>query len=235
MLRSMMDDPRGKVSLDVGSDNGVISLYLRDLGGLWHSADLIPETVDAIRGLVVERVDLVSEDCFPYPDQHFDQVLIVDFLEHIDHDVGCVRELARILKPGGILVVNVPNPKEGLLRKIRYRLGQTDEAHGHLRPGYSLSALRQLLGAEFEIQRHLSYGKMFSEVIDTMIVAGLDLLKGGKRGKKGKVVNASDLQNKQKSFKIYRVISPILRLCMVGDSLMPCCHGNMLIVRAYKK
>jgi SAM-dependent methyltransferase len=235
MLRLMMDAPQGRTSLDVGSDNGVISLYLRDMGGEWYSADLIPETVEAIRELVSVRVDVVSADKFPYQDKFFDQILIVDFLEHIVNDSGCVQELARLLKPGGTLVVNVPNPKEGLLRKMRFLLGQTDQAHGHVRPGYDLAALEVLLKPDFEIERSLSYGKLFSELIDTVIVAGLDLLKGGKKGLKGTVVSASDLQKKAKSFKIYRIISPLLRLCMLGDSLLPYCHGNMLIVRARRR
>ena len=235
MLRLMMDDPHNKKSLDVGSDNGVISLYLREFGGEWYSADLIAETVQAIRELVLDRVDLVTEDSFPYHDQLFDQVLIVDFLEHIHNDSGCVHELARVLKPGGILVVNVPNPKEGILRKVRYMLGQTDEAHGHVRPGYDLASISMLLKPDFEIERSLSYGRVFSELIDTIIVAGLDMIKGGKKGQKGTVVSASDLQKKAKSFKIYRIFSPFLRLCMLGDSLLPWCHGNMLIVRARRR
>ena len=229
------NDPDNKKSLDVGSDNGVISLYLREMGGEWYSADLIAETVEAIRELVQDRVDVVSEERFPYQDQFFDQILIVDFLEHVLNDSSCVSELARVLKPGGTLVVNVPNPKEGMLRKMRYLLGQTDEAHGHVRSGYDMAALTVLLKPHFEIERSLSYGRVFSELIDTVIVAGLDLIKGGKKGKKGTIVSASDLQKKAKSFKIYRVISPLLRLCMLGDSLLPCCHGNMLIVRARRR
>jgi SAM-dependent methyltransferase len=235
MLKTMMDDPQGRASLDVGSDNGVISLLLRELGGRWDSADLIPDTVAAIKALVGEHVSLVGEDLFPYQNEIFDQVLIVDFLEHITQDKACVRELSRILKPGGVLVVNVPNPKEGLLRRIRFALGQTDEAHGHVRPGYTLRQLEELLAPAFTIERSQSYARIFSELIDTAIVGGLDLLKGGKRGKKGKVVTASDLSKMQKSFRLYRAISPILRLFMFLDQLVPFLHGNMLIVRARKR
>jgi SAM-dependent methyltransferase len=234
MLEAMMDNPESKCCLDLGSDNGVISLLLRAKGGEWSSADLSSDTVAAITDLVVERVVQVTETSLPFKDQYFDQVLIVDMLEHIEADHIFISEIKRILKPQGILVVNVPNPKEGLLRKIRFMLGQTDAAHGHLRPGYTKEQLTGLLGSGFVIERAESYARLFSEFIDTFIVAALDLLKGGSRGKKGKVVTAADLTKMKKSFKIYQVISPILRIFMFFDTLVPFMHGNMLIIKARK-
>ena len=235
MLERMMDDPNGKRSLDLGSDNGVISRLLRRKGGEWSSADLIPETVEAIRALVDERVFQVSEQGLPFAECQFDQVLVVDMLEHLHDDGRCVQELARILKPGGVLVVNVPNPREGLFRRLRFALGQTDQAHGHVRPGYTLPKLDELLRPYFSIESSQSYGRFFSELIDTIIVGALDLLKGGSRGKKGKVITSGDISKMQKSFALYRAISPILRFFMLLDGLIPFAHGNMLIVRAIRK
>lgn len=232
MLREMMSPPQSLHSLDIGSDNGVISLLLRELGGEWSSADLSADTVEAIRRLVGDRVFIIQESSIPSADEAFDQVLIVDLLEHVERDHSCVAEIRRVLKRGGTLVVNVPNPKKGLLRRVRFALGQTDEAHGHVRAGYTLEQLRDLLGSDFVIERSQSYSRIFSELIDTLIVAGLDLLKGGKRGKKGKVVTADDLAKMKKSFRIYRLIAPVLRFFMALDCLLPLLHGNMLIVRA---
>ena len=126
MLQRFMLKPLGKRSLDLGSDNGVVSLKLRELGGEWSSADLIPETVEAIRLLVTERVFLIKEPTLPFSEASFDQVLIVDLLEHLEKDRSCIQEIWRILVPQGVLVVNVPNPKEGLFSRIRFFLGQTD-------------------------------------------------------------------------------------------------------------
>ena len=46
--------------LDLGSDNGVVSLLLRRRGGRWASADLAPEAVESIRALVETDVHLVD-------------------------------------------------------------------------------------------------------------------------------------------------------------------------------
>ncbi len=157
--------------------------------------------------------------------------MIVDFLEHIESDQEFIKEMYRIIKPNGNLVINVPNPKEGILRKLKNYIGQTDKAHGHLRAGYTQSTLCKLLENFFQIQETHSYSRIFSELIDTLITGALDILKG-KRGQKGTVITGQDLNKMQKSFKIYSYLSPIIFFFVKLDALVPFMHGNMLIVKA---
>jgi SAM-dependent methyltransferase len=44
----------------------------------------------------------------PFADASFDLVTSFDVLEHIDDDVAALRELARVLRPGGRVVMAVP-------------------------------------------------------------------------------------------------------------------------------
>lgn len=44
----------------------------------------------------------------PLPDGHFDTILCIAVLEHVINPVDVVRELTRVLRPGGILVASVP-------------------------------------------------------------------------------------------------------------------------------
>ena len=233
-ISNYLGDLSGKECLDIGSDNGVVSLLLRDLGGNWSSADLIPETVESIRSLVGERVFQIGEKDTPFEDAQFDLVVIVDYLEHIETDAEFVKDLYRILKPGGTLIANVPNPKNGILRAIKHAIGQTDEAHGHVRPGYSLDDLKNLFGDMFEIQESRSYVRLFSELVDTLITFALDILKGS-RSKKGTVVTGNDMSKLKKSFKMFSLIYPFLKLAVLMDKLIPFLHGNMLIVKAKSK
>src|SRR3954465_3434289 len=99
-LLGLMDDPVGRTSLDIGADNGVISYLLRQRGGRWFSADLDSGTVESIRQLVGSDVYQIDGGRTPFPDRTFDQVVIIDFLEHIPDDNGFIRDLARIIKPG---------------------------------------------------------------------------------------------------------------------------------------
>jgi SAM-dependent methyltransferase len=45
----------------------------------------------------------------PYPDDTFDAVILSEILEHIDDDVLGLREVYRVLKPGGVVAITVPN------------------------------------------------------------------------------------------------------------------------------
>jgi|GEM_PF-3581843 len=66
-ITELLDDPVGRTCLDVGADNGVISLLLRRMGGTWTSADLDQRAVTAIRELVGERVYHLEGATMPFP------------------------------------------------------------------------------------------------------------------------------------------------------------------------
>lgn len=231
-ISALLPDLTGKACLDVGSDNGVISYLLRQSGGHWYSCDLDEGTVQAIKSLVGERVDQIAPTGVPYQDDQFDLVVLVDILEHLEDDGAFVKEIIRILKPGGEVIVNVPNPKEGLLRKFRYVLGQTDEEHGHVRPGYTPEALADLLGNQFTISVVRHYSRLFSVLTDTLVTFGLDLLKGGARGKKGRVVTTDELAKMKKSFMIFSLVYPFIAIMVLLDRLFPWTRAEMLIAKA---
>ncbi len=85
----------------------------------------------------------------------------MDLLEHTHQDQEFVNDLYRIMKPGGELVINVPHIKNSLLRRIRLAIGQTDEKHGHVRPGYTLESLQELLDGRFTVLEAKTYSKFF--------------------------------------------------------------------------
>lgn len=70
----------------------------------------------------------------PFPDGSFDRIIASEILEHIDDDVGALRELVRVLRPGGTFAATVPAT---FPEQICWKL--TDEYHapkvegGHVR------------------------------------------------------------------------------------------------------
>lgn len=213
--------------LDLGSDNGVVSLCLRERGGRWASADLIAEAVGSIRDLVETDVHLVDPARLPFPDRTFDRVAVVDMMEHVPDERAFASELARITNPGGRLVVNTPHWKRTLLRRVRHAIGQTDEKHGHLRPGYTPERLAELLGPAFTPEGHRTYSRFFSELVDTAINWGVERL--GKKGSaKGIVVTEGDVARHEKLFRVYSAIYPFVWAVSRLDALVPA-SGYMLI------
>ena len=219
--------------LDLGSDNGVVSLLLRERGGSWASGDLTPEAVASIRSLVETDVHLVDAAGLPFADASFDRVAVVDMLEHAPDEAAFARELARITRPGGRLVVNTPHLKRTLLRRARHVLGQTDEKHGHLRPGYTEARLRELLEPAFELESCRTYSRFFSEAVDTALNWGVERL-GKSSSAKGMVVTSDDLARHRKAFRNYSRVYPFVWAVTRLDALVPA-SGYMLIATARRR
>jgi SAM-dependent methyltransferase len=233
-LKSVLGDVTNKRCLDLGSDNGVVSLLLRQEGGSWASGDLTGETVAAIRGLVGGDVHLVQEHSLPFADGEFDVVVVADMIEHVQDDAVFAKELARILKPGGRLIVNTPHARNTLLRRFRLALGQTDEKHGHVRPGYTRDTLGALLLPAFDVRESRTYTKAFSEAVDTAMQWALETL-GKKGSKKGVVVTGQDLDKHAKAFGAYRLVFPLVWAFSRLDALLPWNDGYRLLVTATRK
>jgi SAM-dependent methyltransferase len=235
-----LQDPAGKTNLDIGADNGVISFLLRQRGGRWYSADLDPRAVASIRQLVGADVYQLEGERTPFPSATFDQIVVVDYLEHIANDRGFIRELERILKPGGRVIINVPHLKPGSrLNRLRHAIGLTDEWHGHLRPGYDVEGMRALLGPGFLIEREVTYSRACSELIDT-VLNGLYLRMQRNQGEapvssKGTVVTQSELRAHRKQFVLLSALYPLLWAIAKLDTLLWFRPGYKLIVRARRQ
>ncbi|HUG52699.1 MAG TPA: class I SAM-dependent methyltransferase [Vicinamibacteria bacterium] len=219
--------------LDLGSDNGVVSLLLRRGGGHWASADLTEEAVASIRGLVGSDVHLVDQERLPFPDGEFERVAVVDMLEHVPDEQAFVAELARITRPGGRLVVNTPHLRRTALRRVRHALGQTDEWHGHLRPGYTPEGLKALLSPFFELESQHTYSRFFSEAVDTALNGALGLA-GKSSSAKGVVVTGEDVSRRRRLFRAYGAVYPVFWLLSRLDALVPF-PGYMLLARARRR
>lgn len=233
-LLSVLGKVEGKRCLDLGSDNGVVSLLLRGQGGSWASGDLTPETVEAIRSLVETDVHRVDGQRLPFANAEFDVVVVADMIEHIEDEVPFVAELARVLKPFGRLIVNTPHARNTWLRRVRLQLGQTDEKHGHVRAGYTRASLGSLLRPAFDVGETKTYTKAFSETVDTVMQWGLESL--GKKGtKKGVVVTGSDLNRHAKLFAAYRLVFPLIWGFSRLDALLPWNDGYRLLMVATRR
>lgn len=59
------------------------------------------------------RATLVEGDVeeLPFADASFDRVLLSEVLEHVQDDVAALREVHRVLRPGGVLAISVPHAR----------------------------------------------------------------------------------------------------------------------------
>jgi SAM-dependent methyltransferase len=97
--------PRGRL-LDVPAGQGALAARLKQRGFQVSACDLYPELF-RVPDIEVRRGDLSAT--LPYADAEFDYVVCLEGLEHIENPHQAIREFARLLSPGGHLIVSTPN------------------------------------------------------------------------------------------------------------------------------
>jgi SAM-dependent methyltransferase len=148
--------------LDLGGGAGNMAHHLAHYGQV---IDLDPNprplAVAAQRGLEVCQA---GGDALPFAGELFDLVALLDTLEHIRNELGVLRECARVLKPGGKLIVTVP--------AYMWLWSYNDEINDHQRR-YTAPELRQKLALCGLRVKRLSYTNFFL----FPLVAGMRLLR----------------------------------------------------------
>ncbi|MBN2307687.1 MAG: class I SAM-dependent methyltransferase [Candidatus Hydrogenedentes bacterium] len=74
-----------------------------------HTVDLgVDVAAGAAKGWIASTCDIDAEP-LPYPAAHFDVVLFASVIEHLYNPRPALAEIARVLRPGGVLVLEAPN------------------------------------------------------------------------------------------------------------------------------
>ena len=95
--------------VDVGCGAGRLRAFLGDLIESYAGVDAIEyEGLDS--GIAFMRADL-NRDPIPVPDHSADAAISIETIEHLENPRAFVRELVRIVKPGGWIVVSTPNQR----------------------------------------------------------------------------------------------------------------------------
>lgn len=107
----------GEKVLDLGCGDGAVSEYLADMGVKVVAVDISEEAVKVAkkRGVNAKVVDV--EKGLPFKDEQFDAVFWGDNVEHLFDPEQTLKEIRRVLKKKGRLVLSCPN-----MGYWRYRL-----------------------------------------------------------------------------------------------------------------
>ena len=110
---ALAGSPAGRHVADVGCGTGEL---LRELSAAWPGSELVGVDFAASRlrttAAAAPPVTLVDADlgaALPFGDGVFDAVFCTEVLEHLKEPVRCLREIRRVLTPGGRLTLSVPN------------------------------------------------------------------------------------------------------------------------------
>jgi SAM-dependent methyltransferase len=137
---------RGRI-LDLGCGPGNLLDYLAPHGDVFGS-DFSHDALRFCAGRGFARLFRADFHSLPLRADSFDVVTCIDVLEHLLDDRKAIRELVRILRPGGVLVVSVP--------AFMFLWGDHDTMYGHHRR-YTTGEMRQRFAAAGLRVHKLSY------------------------------------------------------------------------------
>lgn len=135
--------PEGGRVLDLGCGEGALSARLRDLGYIVTAADIDVESFKA-DGVSFTQVDFDDDAALSsFVTEHegaFDAVLGIEVIEHVQDQWRYARQLIRMARPGGLVVVTTPNTASWLSRFRFLISGQFHSfddhglSYGHISP-----------------------------------------------------------------------------------------------------
>jgi SAM-dependent methyltransferase len=163
--------------LDVGCGLGLYVQRFRALSDQVYGVDVDADKVQEASRTLPNIAEAPAER-LPFPDGMFDVLLSHEVLEHVTDEDAALREAVRMLKPGGRLVVFVPNrlyPFEthGVYWRGRYHFGNIPLV------GYLPNALRSRLCPHVRAYTRRGLRKLFAGrggriVVLRTIFAGYD-------------------------------------------------------------
>ena len=113
----------GEIILDIGCGRGEIVEQCVEAGARAIGIDYSQAAVEISKETVKEgAVIRASATHLPFKGEVFDKVALLDVLEHLDKEdtKKCIRDVRRVLRPGGTFIVHTPNRYEKLLYLPRY-------------------------------------------------------------------------------------------------------------------
>jgi len=241
MIRKDISVAPNDVLLDLGCAQGILSYFLRQKGGFWISADLDFANVKSSRALLENNLVQMGETSLPFKDGAFDQVVCLDYLEHVEDDDLTLAEIRRVLKEGGRLVLVTPHAgRFFLLQKIRPFVGLKLEFYGHKRAGYSRRDLDEKCAKSgLRLVKHKTTSKFFTELFELILNAGYVNFFSQKpeaplRDGHIRPSTSAEFASHRKVFGFYKMIYPVVWLVSRLDKLLFFTRGNVIIVWAEK-
>ncbi len=190
------DDPDA-VILDAGCGRGFYLNYYRHVSDAkLVGIELENEIIQKAQSNVGHLPDIALLNAtiyqLPFSDNFFHAAILSEVLEHLDDEIAALEELYRVLKPGGVLVITVPNANYPLLwdpiNKTLETLFNTKIRRGplsgiwanHVRL-YTMPELRRpVTQAGFEIEAERAFTHYSFPFIHNLVYGlGMPLLESG--------------------------------------------------------
>jgi ubiquinone/menaquinone biosynthesis C-methylase UbiE len=111
---------KGKTVADIGCGNGYGTVYMSQFAEKATGLDYSQETIKQSNEENKDKKNLNFVSCkvppICLPDNYADVVTSFQFIEHIHERAEFIKDVKRILKPGGVFICSTPNIKKSIAR-----------------------------------------------------------------------------------------------------------------------
>lgn len=221
-----------------GDNNGSLNYHLRATGGSWTWVEHEEASVRQIEELIGEPVLKGDPTRIPASPAAFDVVVSIDVHEHLEDCSEFNRELWRVTKPGGYVIVTTPS---GTVRSpitlLKKLMGMGKDKYGHVVWGYTARQHFDMLSeVGLKPVTSGSYSRFFTELLELGInfayVVGLSRRKAD--AKVGEIAPSTpdQLRAVERQYRLYSAAYPILLAISKLDLLLPLSSGYAVSVVA---
>ncbi len=171
-LRTMarMLPPKSLKILDVGCGEGhLIECFSSMRGGdEFHGLDILDNTLAQAALRCPSATFARGDACaMPFADATFDAVMCTDVIEHIHEYKLALAEMKRVLKPGGWLIINVPNDTTWTM--VRFFLGRRPVRVPDHVNRFTAKSLQADVGWPKSAQKNLPFSLPFALALCTAV------------------------------------------------------------------
>lgn len=148
----------GEEMLDAGCGTG---LNLRSFPAGSVGLDLNPRHLELVRARLPDHSAVLGDvEAMPFEDERFGTVVCTEVIEHVPDPARALREIRRVLKPGGVLIGSVP--ARSIVWGLRF-LSVTCPGEEPFHQSYRPREVRALLAGfePLEVRRSLSRLNVF--------------------------------------------------------------------------
>lgn len=244
LLMRLLGPTDGKRCLLISGhdNNGAMNWHFRAAGGKWSWGQVYPQGIGEMAEFLGDPVAHVDINHFPFPDEAFDVVIVIDVHEHFADLSGINREIRRVLAPGGLGIITTPNGDTRLpVALLKRVIGMGPATYGHVVQGYRVRELQDMFrSVGMQPVANGGYSRFFTELAELVINFGYVKVLARKKEHppvmEGTIAPTSrkELEAVRKEYRMYSLIYPFMYLFSLCDKLIPGRGGYAVAVSARK-
>ena len=153
--------------VDVGCGSGAASTFIakraKHLVAVDHNAEALAQARKSLENHGPASTEFIRADAadLPLPDDLADTLICREVLEHVESPAAVLQELRRVTKPGGLLLVTVPDPQNERMQK-HVAPDSYFQPPNHIRIIEREEFAELITDADLEIIRQSSWGFFWS-------------------------------------------------------------------------